>query len=76
MTYRIDYFRDGMFKSSAPWSGSLEETVRIAADGLARHRFDVYRIISCETGAEVACSLKQPPQPAFPHYRPGPPRMH
>ena len=38
MTYRIRYYdKDAKEIGSTPWGGSVEETRRIANDGLIRH---------------------------------------
>jgi hypothetical protein len=38
MVYRIRYFdRDANEIASAPWAGSLEQTRRVAQDGVIRH---------------------------------------
>jgi hypothetical protein len=39
MVYRIRYYdKDAREICSAPWAGSLEQTRRVAQDGIAEHR--------------------------------------
>lgn len=54
MAYVIEYYNEGVLKGKTPWTGSLEDTTRVARDGLVRHDADFARIINDETGAEVA----------------------
>ena len=54
MSYLIEYFRRGETKGSTSWSGSLEETRKVAADGLHRRRADAATIVDTLTRKEVA----------------------
>ena len=51
--YSIEYFNEGAKLQAVPWSGSLEQTLQVARDGLIRHGADFARIIDSDTGAEV-----------------------
>ena len=45
MVYRIRYYdKDANEIDSAPWAGSLEQTRRVAQDGMVQHRAASARI--------------------------------
>ena len=54
MAYRIEYFREGREIGTTPWAQSLDDTIRVARDGLVRHQADFARIVDVDgSGAEV-----------------------
>ena len=54
MSYRIDYFKEGLLAGSTPHPGPQHETEKFAIDGMKRRRADFYRIIDVGSNAEVA----------------------
>jgi hypothetical protein len=51
MVYRIRYYdKDAVEIDSAPWAGSLEQTRRIAEDGIVRHKAASVRIFDEDQG--------------------------
>ena len=59
MGYLIEYFKRGETKGSTSWSGSLEETRKVAMDGLHRRRADAATILDALTRKEVATLKKR-----------------
>ena len=51
MVYRIRYYdKDSVEIDSAPWAGSLEQTRRVAEDGIVRHKAASVRIFDEDQG--------------------------
>ena len=60
MAYKIEYFKEGQNIGDTPWEASLDETIKVAEDGLIRHRADFFRIIDVDgSGGEVASGNKE-----------------
>ena len=53
MAFVIKYYKDGKLIGSTPWAGSLENTVKVARDGLIRHKAEVAQIVD-DDGNEAA----------------------